>query len=79
MGKSALCNLLSGHQQQDPEAFKVAPYFYQDRTQKSDVRNAKWMGKGQEFLLVDTPGTCKIILPQLHAPIKAKKYQLCFT
>ncbi len=56
MGKSALCNLLSGLQQQDPDSFRVAPYFYEDRTQNCDVRNVKWMGKGQEFMIVDTPG-----------------------
>ena len=51
MGKSALCNLLSGH-----DEYSTAPFFSPQRTQNTSIIQERWMGHGEEYVLLDTPG-----------------------
>ena len=56
VGKSALCNYLSGKKDGDYMSFPVSEKI-DAYTNTTVAQQEKWLGKGDDFVIIDTPGT----------------------
>ncbi len=77
MGKSALCNLLTGHEQNDEHGFKVTPHFYSNTSKETNIREATWRGCGRDITIIDTPGTVLLFCGCRGRIGKAARFNRC--